>query len=100
MPALLPSKTEQQETTRLLNSIGIRSLPDPRSRLDRRRMGSMLQAASPSPVASGPSRILRLPPLLAKYHTIKPAIAQLVEHLTVECCGNQMVPGSIPGGRK
>ena len=29
----------------------------------------------------------------------KPAIAQLVEHLTVECCSNQMVPGSIPGGR-
>ena len=28
----------------------------------------------------------------------QPAIAQLVEHLTVECCGNQMVPGSIPGG--
>ena len=30
---------------------------------------------------------------------IIPAIAQLVEHLTVECCSNQMVPGSIPGGR-
>ena len=29
----------------------------------------------------------------------KPAIAQLVEHLTVETCSNQMVPGSIPGGR-
>ena len=29
----------------------------------------------------------------------KPAIAQLVEHLTVEFCSNQMVPGSIPGGR-
>jgi hypothetical protein len=29
----------------------------------------------------------------------EPAIAQLVEHLTVECCSNQMVPGSIPGGR-
>jgi len=26
-------------------------------------------------------------------------IAQLVEHLTVEACSNQMVPGSIPGGR-
>ena len=35
--------------------------------------------------------------LLAKWAT--PAIAQLVEHLTVECCSNQMVPGSIPGGR-
>jgi hypothetical protein len=23
----------------------------------------------------------------------------LVKHLTVECCSNQMVPGSIPGGR-
>ena len=32
--------------------------------------------------------------------TAKPAIAQLVEHLTVESCSNQMVPGSIPGGRK
>ena len=31
--------------------------------------------------------------------TNKPAIAQLLEHLTVECCSNQMVPGSIPGGR-
>ena len=29
----------------------------------------------------------------------RPAIAQLVEHLTVECCSYQMVPGSIPGGR-
>ena len=28
-----------------------------------------------------------------------PAIAQLVEHLTVEPCSNQMVPGSIPGMR-
>ena len=28
-----------------------------------------------------------------------PAIAQLVEHLTVDLCSNQMVPGSIPGGR-
>ena len=28
-----------------------------------------------------------------------PAIAQLVEHLTVECCSNQMVPGSIPGAQ-
>ena len=27
------------------------------------------------------------------------AIAQLVEHLTVGFCGNQMVPGSIPGGQ-
>ena len=37
------------------------------------------------------------PPLRAP--NVKPAIAQLVEHLTVECCSNQMVPGSIPGGR-
>ena len=28
-----------------------------------------------------------------------PAIAQLAEHLTVDLCSNQMVPGSIPGGR-
>ena len=29
----------------------------------------------------------------------KPAIAQLAEHLTVDSRSNQMVPGSIPGGR-
>ena len=29
----------------------------------------------------------------------QPAIAQLVGHLTVECCSNQMAPGSNPGGR-
>ena len=29
----------------------------------------------------------------------KPAIAQLAEHLTVELCSYQIVPGSIPGGR-
>ena len=34
-----------------------------------------------------------------QWRTDKPAIAQLVEHLTVETCSNQMVPGSIPGGR-
>ena len=28
-----------------------------------------------------------------------PAIAQLVEHLTVDCCSYQMVTGSIPVGR-
>ena len=28
-----------------------------------------------------------------------PAIAQLVEHLTVDSCSHQMVPGSIPGRR-
>ena len=28
-----------------------------------------------------------------------PAIAQLAEHLTVDICSYQMVPGSIPGGR-
>ena len=33
-------------------------------------------------------------------HAIIPAIAQLVEHLTVEHCSDQMVPGSIPGGRR
>ena len=30
---------------------------------------------------------------------IRPVIAQLVEHVTVESCRNQMVPGSIPGDR-
>ena len=29
----------------------------------------------------------------------KPVIAQLVKHLTVDSCSNQMVPGSIPGDR-
>ena len=29
----------------------------------------------------------------------KPVIAQLVEHLTVDSCSHQMVPGSIPGDR-
>ena len=29
----------------------------------------------------------------------KPVIAQLVEHLTVDLCRYQMVPGSIPGDR-
>ena len=28
-----------------------------------------------------------------------PAIAQLVEHLTVDCCSHQMVTGSIPVGQ-
>ena len=28
-----------------------------------------------------------------------PVIAQLVEHLTVALCSDQMVPGSIPGDR-
>ena len=32
-------------------------------------------------------------------HTGKPAIAQLVEHLTVELCSYQVIPGSIPVGR-
>ena len=35
--------------------------------------------------------------VLAKWAT--PAIAQLVEHLIVHHYSNQMVPGSIPGGR-
>ena len=29
----------------------------------------------------------------------RPARAQLVKHLTVECCSYQMVPGSHPGGQ-
>ena len=36
---------------------------------------------------------------LKHYASPSPAIAQLVEHLTVDLCSNQMVPGSIPGGR-
>ena len=36
----------------------------------------------------------------AVYILYQPAIAQLVEHLTVERGSNQMVPGSIPGGRR
>ena len=37
---------------------------------------------------------------LQEFMYAKPAIAQLVEHLTVGVCSNQMVPGSIPGGRR
>ena len=45
-------------------------------------------------------RILRFVPNVERHGAhVMPAIAQLVEHLTVECCSNQMVPGSIPGGR-
>ena len=29
----------------------------------------------------------------------QPVIAQLAEHLTVDFCSDQMVPGSIPGDR-
>ena len=36
---------------------------------------------------------------LCRNDTSEPAIAQLVEHLTVDACRNQMVPGLIPGGR-
>ena len=36
-------------------------------------------------------------PLRARSY--KPVIAQLVEHLTVDLCSHQMVPGSIPGDR-
>ena len=50
------------------------------------------QDQSPSHHYNGAVRILTPP-------CGKPAIAQLAEHLTVECCSNQMVPGSIPGGR-
>ena len=34
-----------------------------------------------------------------RIRNINPAIAQLAEHLTVDCCSYQMVPGSIPGRR-
>ena len=34
-----------------------------------------------------------------KQDVLKPVIAQLVEHVTPDSCSNQMVPGSIPGGR-
>ena len=46
-----------------------------------------------------PATLLVIMCLVALANLSKPAIAQLVEHLTVECCSNQMVPGSIPGGR-
>ena len=45
----------------------------------------------------------RCPPGFAMFARLlpdsTPAIAQLAEHLTVDTCSNQMVPGSIPGGR-
>ena len=34
-----------------------------------------------------------------KTHPGRSAVAPLVEHLTVEFCSYQMVPGSIPAGR-
>ena len=36
---------------------------------------------------------------IARYKHGNPDIAQLVERLTVDDCGYQMVPGSIPGVR-
>jgi hypothetical protein len=42
---------------------------------------------------------LRILVIRAQISRHKPAIAQLVEHLTGEICSDQMVPGSIPGGR-
>ena len=40
-----------------------------------------------------------LPIILLRATSVIPAIAQLVEHLTVDFSSDQMVPGSIPGGR-
>jgi hypothetical protein len=42
---------------------------------------------------AGVARWLCLPKELAT-----PAMAQLVEHMVVDRCSNQMVPGSVPGG--
>ena len=80
---------------------------------------SLLWDSNPQPPAywagALPAKLKRLCPsteALAKLHwaiyalknQVKlklciPAIAQLAEHLTVDTCSNQMVPGSIPGGR-
>ena len=38
-------------------------------------------------------------PAICMHSRHQPVIAQLVEHLTVEVCSDQMVPGSIPGDR-
>ena len=35
---------------------------------------------------------------MARDKLLYPSIAQLVEHATVDECGNREVPGSIPGG--
>ena len=60
--------------------------------------GAVFGACFPAP--AGPVRFARgSDELEIRAWKCKPAIAQLVEHLTVECCSNQMVPGSIPGGR-
>ena len=40
-----------------------------------------------------------VPVLAAPAAMPTPTTAQLVKHLTAEPCSNQMVPGSIPGGR-
>ena len=52
-------------------------------------------------VVSGPQRerLVELCEEWAADPSCKPAIAQLVEHLTVDCCSHQMVTGSIPVGR-
>ena len=56
-----------------------------------------------NPVVSSASlrshQLARVDELAQASRDAKPAIAQLVEHLTVDPCSNQMVPGSIPGGR-
>ena len=54
---------------------------------------------TPRPSPGWPARGQWPRPLKASLVFIKPAIAQLVEHLTVELRSYQMVPGSIPGGR-
>ena len=53
----------------------------------------------PTANRKGPANTLP-PNANAQQSSDNPAIAQLVEHLTVDFCSNQMVPGSIPGGRK
>ena len=52
-----------------------------------------------SPFAAVPQQTSSVMTPETSLHFIKPAIAQLAEHLTVESRSYQMVPGSIPGGR-
>ena len=52
-----------------------------------------------SPFAAVPQQASSAMTPETSLHFIKPAIAQLVEHLIVESRSYQMVPGSIPGGR-
>ena len=67
--------------------------PNPEVRASQRAVGRQMTAPASLWRAWAPSRCSGC------HSTLSPAIAQLAEHLTVDQCSNQMVPGSIPGDR-